>query len=784
MRTWNINREVPPYLTLAADYRLSAPQFTNDHIWELKMEGNEPPAMAVQTTYGLRAHRMRLFPRFIYKSKGDGLSDPSGFYNSPTVNKFFPNYLALTLTPFPGIEVKAEYWVPASNTIAGRFIFTNHTTLTESFRFELAGILNPMGNGEGLSAEFYNGVNVIKGSFNNLVPVCLMSSTPEASNSPFATLSHEIDLSPASFRTINWAMATLNDQESSFLLAQNILDKPWDAEISKIEILNTSQTIDISTGDAVWDEIFAISQQAAHELIFYEDSNLSIPPFVLSRLPDQGYSLRGDGSDYPTAWNGPTALDAYQLFSILLPGGLEICEKILMTFLTNQKSNGFINWKASTTDPHQKILSQPLLSALALQIHQYKQDNDWLESIFPALYQFFMCWFSHELDRDRDGYPEWVHPHQTGLGDSPLYDLWHSNSQYVSIQSIETPSLVAMLYHECAALLSICKITGKNEEVQKLNEKLNRLGCLIDESWNEKNGRYQYRDYSNHLSNPAVDIGQFNNGKHVLNRVLDFSSRLVLHLNTNSHDGHPLSITISGRDRKNNFTEKITLKDITRAVDISVYTTRHDFLKIYQIHVTGLSSDEFVSVQTINYTQNDISLYLPLWSGYPIPQIILDQLASTLVADYFKPNGIPVSPDSAPYVPLYWVNLIGEGLLQHNKFLQAVQLISNTMNGMSQNLLKYGALYEKFHAETASPMGEKYRLSALAPIGLFIKSLGIEKITSSSISLNGINPYPWPVTIKYRNLSLTMHQSDTNITFPNGQVVNVSGPGPHLILIN
>jgi len=745
------------------------------------MEGNEPPAMAVQTTYGLRAHRMRIFPRFIYKGKGDGLSDPSAFFRSPSVIKFYSNYLALIFTPFPGIDVKAEYWVPASNTIAGRFTIINHSVLTESFRFELAGILNPMGSGEGLSAEFYQGGNILKGAVGSLAPVCLMNPLPEASNSPFASLSQEIELSTGGSQVINWALASLNDQESSFLLAHNILEKPWDAEISKIEILNTSQTVDITTGDAVWDEIFALSQQAAHELIFFEENNQSIPPFVLSRLPDQGFSLRGDGSDYPTTWNGPTALDAYHLFSILLPGGADICEKILGTFLSKQDSGGFINWKAISTDPHQRILCQPLLAGLALKIFECKQDSAWLSGQFPALLKFFNCWFSAEVDHDMDGFPEWDHPHQTGLGDSPLYDLWDSNSQFVSVQSLESPSLISMLIHECSSLLEICKITAQNESVDYLDRKFHQLENLLNECWNVNSGRYQYRDFANHLSNPSIDLGQFVNGKHILNHDFLSPSRLILQISSHNQDTRTFNITISGRDKKNNFSEKITIKDITRALDKSVYTTRHDFLKIYRIQVSGLSQDEAVSIKTINYTQSDISLFLPLWSQSTIAQADLDRLSSTLVADYFKPCGTPVSPDSAPYVPLYWVNLIGEGLLQRGQNPIAVRLISDVMNAMAQNLLKHGALYEKFHSETGMPMGEKYRLSALAPVNLFLKSIGVEKISPTSVIIKGINPYPWPVTIKYRNLTITMHQSDSTITFPNGQVVTVSGAGPHLI---
>ena len=454
-----------------------------------------------------------------------------------------------------------------------------------------------------------------------------------------------------------------------------------------------------------------------------------------------------------------------------------------MGFMNNQARDGFINWKVLSTDPHQKILSQPLLATLALMIHQYKENPNWLIKIFPGLMKFFTRWFSKDFDRDQDGFPEWDHPHQTGLGESPLYDLWHSNSQFVSVQSLETPSLASLLYLECKNLIFIANAIGNVSEIQFLNDKLDQLRLLIEACWNSEKGRYLYRDFRNHLSGSGNMIGAYINGKHILNKDFIQPQRLVLQISSNNQDARALSISISGRDRKNNFTEKIKLKDLTRASNNSVYTTSHDFLKIYQIHVAGLVKGETVLFQSVDYTQSDISLYLPLWAEVPLSDSTVTGLIDSLVSDYFKPFGMPVSPDSAPYVPLYWVNLIGEGLLKNGQESLAVQLISRIMNAMSQNLQKYGALYEKFHSETGQPLGDKYRLSGLASISLFLKSLGIEKLTSTSISLNGINPYPWPVTIKFRNLSITMHQSDSTITFHNGQVVNVSGPGPHLIYI-
>ncbi len=64
MPNWNLAAGDPLSLTLAADARLTTTDYTNDQIWELSLGGGEPAALALQTTYGLRAHWMRLFPRF------------------------------------------------------------------------------------------------------------------------------------------------------------------------------------------------------------------------------------------------------------------------------------------------------------------------------------------------------------------------------------------------------------------------------------------------------------------------------------------------------------------------------------------------------------------------------------------------------------------------------------------------------------------------------------------------------------------------------------------------
>ena len=48
MHDWSLAPGDPLYLTLAADARLSIPDYLNDHIWELTLVGGgEPPAALI-----------------------------------------------------------------------------------------------------------------------------------------------------------------------------------------------------------------------------------------------------------------------------------------------------------------------------------------------------------------------------------------------------------------------------------------------------------------------------------------------------------------------------------------------------------------------------------------------------------------------------------------------------------------------------------------------------------------------------------------------------------------
>src|SRR5512137_2049704 len=102
MRDWSLKGGDPLSLSIAADLRLCRPDYPNDHIWELDLGGSEPPALAIHTSYGLRARGMRLFYRF-----GEGartVANPTEFQAAPSLRRFYPNFLQLTFVPFEGLE--------------------------------------------------------------------------------------------------------------------------------------------------------------------------------------------------------------------------------------------------------------------------------------------------------------------------------------------------------------------------------------------------------------------------------------------------------------------------------------------------------------------------------------------------------------------------------------------------------------------------------------------------------------------------------------------------------
>ena len=132
-------------------------------------------------------------------------------------------------------------------------------------------------------------------------------------------------------------------------------------------------------------------------------------------------------------------------------------------------------------------------------------------------------------------------------------------------------------------------------------------------------------------------------------------------------------------------------------------------------------------------------------------------------------------------VHLPWNNLIGEGLLAYGFRDEAARLTTRLMSAVVTCLKHTNVFYERYHALTGAGMGERGSLAGFAPVGLFLKTLGVQILSPTSVRLEGRNPFPWPVTIVYRGMRLVRGLEGTEITFPNAAPITVTDPEPCIV---
>jgi hypothetical protein len=842
MRDWYLGAGDPLALTLAADARLGALDYANDHIWELELGGGDPPALAVSTTYGLRARSMRLFPRF-----GEGgrlVQAPAEFSAPPRLRRFYPNFLALACSPFPGLEVLAEYWVPSSQTLAGRLTLSNHAAGPRQLKVSLAGLLVPA-EGQSLAPARMQSVNVLAGRSEDLVPLVFLTGGPQHGPGPYPSLDLDLQLTPGAKRQFVWVQAALDDSQASFELARRTAARPWDAERARIELLNLGQTVDVQTGDPDWDAAFALSQKAAFSLLVPGTGRLPRPSFVLARQPDHGHSPSGDGSDYPPARNGQPPLEAYYLGG-LLPGAPSLAKDLLLNFLSVQAEDGFVDCRPGPAGPRGRFLAAPLLASLARQAGRGTHPEDFLEEVFPALQAFFWAWFSPE--RAGDGLPTWEHALQSGFEDNPLFDSWHPWGQGVRIDQVRSPSLIAMLYREATHLAGMAERLGRRGEAELLRAQAERLQAGLQACWDPERAVYRYTDRETGLCLPGKVLSRRRPAPSIrLEKTFKQPARLLVRLESGDESTRRPQVTIHGALDDREQSETLERGDFLWGGGRAAATSRKVYTRVASLEVEGLGRRDRLTVQTVDLTGEDHTLLIPLWAGLPdrqAAQVMLEQAlfeprrfyrpfgapacpsmpgaefrAGSWIQDEGLPEGsqdarpgggavrgmerkltslfryldvdlpncppVPVSGEARPdpaeqavflSVHLPWNLLLGEGLLAYGFRQHAARMLSRLMAGVIQNLKQNRAFYQFYNANTGAGIGERNALHGLAPLGLFLETLGVEILSPQRVRLSGGNPFPWPVTVQYRGLAVTRREKETQVTFPNGKTVTLNDP--------
>ncbi|MDD2921593.1 MAG: hypothetical protein PHQ36_04835 [Anaerolineales bacterium] len=792
MRDWSLTQGDPLYLTLAADARFCKPDYLNDHIWEAELGASdaERSAIALATTFGLRARAMRVLLTFA--ENNIAIADPNAFAVKPPLRRYYPNFLTLDFSPLENLNVTTEFWIPESHAAAGRVIFTNKSNAARQITLEVCAALAPL-DGQAIIPTQQQLVNILAGQTGGIAPVIFMTGGPKHGSGARASLMVEIELGPGATRHITFAEAALNTVEESFELARRSAARPWEAERARIEMFDASQVLDIRTGDTDWDAALAFSQKAAHGLFFSGGEKLPNPSFVNARQPDHGFSRKGDGGDYPPAWNGQSPLEAYYISSIL-HGAPHVTKNLILNFLSAQNEDGEIDGKVGLAAQRGKLLAAPLLAALTWKYYQSAGDETFLAEVYPKLVKFFWSWFSPAHDRNRDGLPEWNHILQTGFDDNPIFDVWHPWSQGLDISLVHNPSLEAMLYREAKSIVNIAQRLGKNEEetalIQSQSEKLRES---LAASWNANKSFYAYRDYETGAVSTAKTIAKKKGDGNMRPKFeVENPVRLLIEIQTRNPAAKRPEVEISEYfSKKKGVVETISGSQFQWRTGGLVATTQKTYARVGRVSARGLDENDKIIVKVIDTTGEDITLALPLWAGVPERQHANAMIARNMMtADRFdRAFGLPSLPESpdeeADLVSMSvrpaWNQLVGEGLLAYGFRAEATRLTAHVTNAVIQNLKQNRSFYQRYHAEKGTGIGERNSLHGFAPVGLFMQALGVTILSATKVKLEGRNLFPWTVTIKYKGLTVVRGAEQTAVLFPNGESVIVKDESPRVV---
>jgi len=778
-------------IVLAADARLSQPDYANDISWMVLLGNGQTYPFSINTTFGLRARSMQMFLRLVDAETGPNQTFLPQSQDLRIIRNY-PNYLELLYNPLPEIEMRVDIWVPSSHVITGQVEINNRSVLNRKLRFDWAALLFPMKHGHSMAAVLMDKTYVLEGKTSDLCPVFILTGGPKPGPSSFPTLGFDIEIYPGNQTRFRWAMGMLGNAETSFELAQTAISRNWEPEIARIELMNASQNVQIETGDAAWNEAFRIAQRTAFQLFFPAGASFPAPSFVQTRKPDSGHSLRGDGSDYDPSWSGQTALDAWYLNSLILPAAPELSAGIVENFLAVQQENGEIDWKPGLARQRMHIQAQPLLATLALQVQNIRPDPAWVESIFPGLLRFFNSWFSPEHDQDGDGFPEWENRIQIGLDDHPLFDRWMPANQGIDPTDVETPVLAAMLCREAQSLLKLAAVIGRQDVIEELQIRKQRLIDQVESTWDGLENTYCYRDMLTGQRPRGMNLLTFHgSGQHEIRQTLDSPQKLVLNLYGETSDTRHARITIHGLLDGTEVTEVITPGQVQwmNVTGHAVTTSRFTYVEL--VEIDGLLYGDHGRLRTADLTRKDITLLLPLWAHIPSRERAQHLIQDTILPQFVQSYGLPVCPSShllpeqqhLNRVFLPWNAFVLEGLLMYGYRETAADLFTRLMSAICQNLAAEGQFRASFSASNGKPDGDANTLASLPPVGLFLQILGLRKLSKQEIILEGLNPFPWSVTVQYQRTRLIFHPDRTEIRSVNDKLTTVNTLGLHRIIL-
>ena len=317
-------------------------------------------------------------------------------------------------------------------------------------------------------------------------------------------------------------------------------------------------------------------------------------------------------------------------------------------------------------------------------------------------------------------------PLQTGLEDNPAFTVWQAGGQGAAISATENPALSAMLYREILSLAHIAGALGQPRERERLESKSAQLRLLTEACWDDSAVLYHNRDRATHRSPAGKNLGrQIGAGELALAQSFPGPVRLLVRIKLIGEATRRPEITLHGLEDAAPRSECLERMDFQWGAGLAVATSRQVYTRLERVEIFGLEPRDQVSIRVMDFSSEDISLFLPLWAGIPAPPRQQALTSRTLFAAqrFWKPFGISTCPSDLPKtrttaaertinstcqaVHLPWNALIGQGLLAYGLKTDAARLTARLMSAVIQNLKKQHAFFQAYHAESGEGLGER-----------------------------------------------------------------------------
>ncbi|HSB90738.1 MAG TPA: hypothetical protein VLD63_12005 [Anaerolineales bacterium] len=780
MRKWALGPNDARSLRLAADALAGPTDYVNDQIWDLHLGSGRPSALALETTYGRRARSLRIYPGFA--ADGALRVDPSQFVAAPVVEAFLPSWLRVRFSPIDGLEVEAEYWTPTSHVVAGRFRLTNTTLAFHAVRLVLFGVLDTSGDGRPMAPETRGGAVILTGRTKGLYPLIFLTggAAPEAGPTPGLALT--VDLAPHATRAVTWACAAESSIDDSFQAARAVAGRPWDAEIARIERIH-SRWVDVETGDPGWDAALAWGQKVALGSVLGATRHIAFPSLVLTRTPDHGFSPAGDGADYEPEWTGADLPTMEYVVSQILYAAPELARGLVQSFLSTAAADGAVDGRPGPGGQLARWLCPPQLAGLSWKIYQRTDDIDFLRACLPALLKLFWRWFAEDRDPDARGLPTWEHAAQAGAEARPVFATAAAWGEGVELRHVIAPDLLARLAMEAEALVHMANVLGEVWDRSALEQRREALRQALIDAWSPASATFQYLDRDTRQTSFGMHLAEGSGPFHARPRkTFGVPARLTIRVAAPEGKARRLRVVLEGKGPRNRSRrELLTARRFAWLWDSGTADSEGVFTRLDSVRVEGLGQDVPVVVRAAGLDRQDLTLLLPLAVETLAPGDVEAAVRSTLMNPerYGRPSGWPAIPaDDPAYAPgapggpavvrLPLQTQIGEALVRAGFGSEAYTLLERTMSCLAQVLRTEGAFREAYHPEQAEGSGRRDHVAGIAPLSLFLAVAGVSLLSPNRVELEGPHRFRWPVTIRWRGLTVTRSSEGTRVVFPDG----------------